>query len=73
MKQFNLRESKQLRLTLAPLSNASQQLIGYVSIFEDITKQKEFEEKLRLEESFEKHGRSSCKPDQRAAKIQVSF
>lgn len=43
---------KQLRLTLAPLSNVSQELIGYVSIFEDITKQKEFEEKLRLEEEF---------------------
>ena len=43
---------KQLRLTLAPLSNASQQLIGYISIFEDITKQKEFEEKLRLEEEL---------------------
>ena len=44
--------TKQLRLTLAPLSNASQKFIGYVSIFEDITKQKEFEEKLRLEEEL---------------------
>jgi two-component system response regulator PilR (NtrC family) len=43
---------KQLRLTLAPLSNAGDQLIGYVSIFEDITKQKEFEEKVRLEEEL---------------------
>jgi PAS domain S-box-containing protein len=43
---------KQLRLTLAPLSNASEQLIGFVSIFEDITKQKEFEEKVRLEEEL---------------------
>jgi two-component system response regulator PilR (NtrC family) len=43
---------KQLRLTLAPLSDANQQLIGYVSIFEDITKQKEFEEKVRLEEEL---------------------
>ena len=43
---------KQLRLTLAPLSNASEQLIGYVSIFEDISKQKEFEEKLRLEDQL---------------------
>jgi len=43
---------KQLRLTLAPLSDASQQLIGYVSIFEDITKQKEFEEKVRLDEEL---------------------
>ena len=43
---------KQLRLTLAPLSNASDQLIGYVSIFEDISKQKEVEEKLRLEDEL---------------------
>jgi two-component system response regulator PilR (NtrC family) len=43
---------KQVRLTLAPLSNAGDQLIGYVSILEDITKQKEFEEKLRLEEEL---------------------
>jgi PAS domain S-box-containing protein len=43
---------KQVRLTLAPLSDASQQLIGYVSIFEDITKQKEFEEKVRLQEEL---------------------
>jgi len=43
---------KQLRLTLAPLSNASVQLIGYVSIFEDISKQKEVEEKLRLEDQL---------------------
>ncbi|HEY7316846.1 MAG TPA: sigma 54-interacting transcriptional regulator [Candidatus Binatia bacterium] len=43
---------KPLRLTLAPLSNASDQLIGYVSIFEDISKQREVEEKLRLEEKL---------------------
>jgi two-component system response regulator PilR (NtrC family) len=43
---------KQLRLTLAPLSNTSDQLIGYVSIFEDISKQKEVEEKLRLEDEL---------------------
>jgi two-component system, NtrC family, response regulator PilR len=43
---------KQLRLTLAPLSNASELLIGYVSIFEDISKQKEVEEKLRLEDEL---------------------
>ncbi len=45
---------KQLRLTLAPLSNPGEQLIGFVSIFEDITKQKEFEEKTRLEEELRK-------------------
>src|SRR5215468_4553271 len=43
---------KQVRLTLAPLTDASQQLIGYVSIFEDITKQREFEEKVRLQEEL---------------------
>jgi two-component system response regulator PilR (NtrC family) len=43
---------KQIRLTLAPLSNAHEQLIGYVSIFEDITKQKQVEERVRLEEEL---------------------
>jgi two-component system response regulator PilR (NtrC family) len=43
---------KQIRLTMAPLSNPREELIGYVSIFEDITKQKEFEEKVRLEEEL---------------------
>jgi two-component system response regulator PilR (NtrC family) len=43
---------KQLRLTLTPLSDSREQFIGYVSIFEDITKQKEFEEKIRLEEEL---------------------
>lgn len=47
-------QSKRIRLTLAPLSNPAEQLIGYVSIFEDITKQKEFEEKVRLEEELRK-------------------
>jgi two-component system response regulator PilR (NtrC family) len=46
--------NKQLRLTLAPLSNSLEELIGYVSIFEDITKQKEFEEKVRFEEAMRK-------------------
>jgi two-component system response regulator PilR (NtrC family) len=45
-------QNKHLRLTLAPLSNTVEQLIGYVSIFEDITKQKEFEEKVRIEEEL---------------------
>jgi two-component system, NtrC family, response regulator PilR len=43
---------KQLRLTLAPLSDANERLIGYVSIFEDISKQREAEEKLRLEDEL---------------------
>jgi two-component system, NtrC family, response regulator PilR len=45
-------QQKQLRLTLAPLSNTGDQLIGHVAIFEDITKQKEIEEKIRLEEEL---------------------
>jgi two-component system response regulator PilR (NtrC family) len=45
-------QTKQLRLTLAPLCNAGDQLIGHVAIFEDITKQKEIEEKIRLEEEL---------------------
>jgi two-component system response regulator PilR (NtrC family) len=45
---------KQLRLTVAPLSDPSKGPIGFVSIFEDITKQKEVEEKLHLEEEMRK-------------------
>lgn len=45
---------KQIRLTLAPLSDPSKGPIGFVSIFEDITKQKEVEEKLRLEDEMRK-------------------
>ena len=43
---------KQIRLTVAPLNNAHEQLIGFVSIFDDITKQKQIEEKVRLEEEL---------------------
>jgi two-component system response regulator PilR (NtrC family) len=45
-------EPKQLRLTIAPLSNAQQQVIGFVGIFADITKQKQVEEKVRIEEEL---------------------
>jgi two-component system response regulator PilR (NtrC family) len=45
-------EQKQIRVTLAPLSNVNEQLIGFVSIFDDITKQKQTEEKVRLEEEL---------------------
>ncbi len=47
-------QNKHLKLTLAPLSDPSAKPIGFVSIFEDITKQKEVEEKLRLEEEMRK-------------------
>ena len=46
------RGAKQIRLTLAPLSNTRGEAIGFLSIFEDITRQKEIEEKVRLEEEL---------------------
>jgi two-component system, NtrC family, response regulator PilR len=45
-------DQKHLRLTLASLSNPNEEFMGYVSIFEDITRQKQFEETVRLEEEF---------------------
>ena len=47
-------QSKQLRLTLAPLSDPAKGAIGFVSIFEDITKQKDLEERVRLEDEMRK-------------------
>ena len=47
-------QSKHLRLTLAPLSDLAKGPIGFVSIFEDITKQKDLEERVRLEEEMRK-------------------
>lgn len=46
--------NKHLRLTLAPLSDPTEKAIGFVSIFEDVTKQKELEEKIRLEAEMRK-------------------
>jgi two-component system, NtrC family, response regulator PilR len=43
---------KQIRLTVAPLNNGHEHLIGFVAIFDDITKQKQIEEKMRLEEDL---------------------
>jgi two-component system response regulator PilR (NtrC family) len=43
-----------LKLTLAPLNDTSEQPIGFVCIFEDVTKQKELEEKVRLGEEIRK-------------------
>jgi two-component system response regulator PilR (NtrC family) len=45
---------KHLRLTLAPLSDPVAGPVGFVSIFDDITKEKETQEKLRLEEEMRK-------------------
>jgi two-component system, NtrC family, response regulator PilR len=44
--------ARQIRLTLAPLNNLNGQPIGFLSIFEDITRQKQIEEKVRLEEEL---------------------
>ena len=44
--------AKQIRLTLAPLNNLNGQPIGFLSIFEDITRQKQIEERVRLEEEL---------------------
>lgn len=43
---------RQIRVTLAPLSNADEKLIGFVAILADITKQKQIEEKVRLAEEL---------------------
>ena len=43
---------KKIRLTVAPLNDGQEQLIGFVAIFDDITKQKQIEEKVRLEEEL---------------------
>ncbi len=53
---------KQIRLTVAPLNNANQELIGFVSIFEDITKQKQIEEKVRIEEELRRGREVEFKP-----------
>jgi len=42
----------QIRFTLAPLNNTKGHPIGYLSIFEDITRQKQIEEKVLLEEEL---------------------
>ena len=46
--------NKDLRLTLTPLRDRTDQPIGFVSIFEDVTRQKELEEKVRLEAEMRK-------------------
>ena len=44
--------NKDLRLTLAPLRDPADRPVGFISIFEDVTRQKELEEKVRLEEEM---------------------
>ncbi|MFQ5681775.1 MAG: sigma-54 interaction domain-containing protein [Candidatus Binatia bacterium] len=48
------RGNKQLRLTLAPLSDQAQRRIGFVAILEDITRLREMEDKIRFEEELRK-------------------
>ncbi|MFQ5849493.1 MAG: sigma-54 interaction domain-containing protein [Candidatus Binatia bacterium] len=56
VREFSFSDSggrdRQIRLTLAPLSDPVKGTVGFVSIFGDITKQKEMEEKLHLEEEM---------------------
>lgn len=44
--------AKQIRLTIAPINNGIGQPIGFLAIFEDITRQKQIEEKVRVEEEL---------------------
>lgn len=46
------RKQKWFKLTLGPLSDPLRGFIGFASIFEDITEQKEIQQKLRLEENL---------------------
>jgi len=55
-------QNKQLRLTLAPLNSPGKDLIGFVAIFEDMTKQKELEEKVRFEEELRRAREHALSP-----------
>ena len=57
------RRNAHLRLTLAPLKYPAEQPIGFVCIFEDVTKQKSLEEKVRLEEELRKAKAHELAPD----------
>ena len=46
--------NKQLKVALAPISDPIKGPVGFVSFFQDMTKQKELEEKVRLEEEMRK-------------------
>jgi two-component system, NtrC family, response regulator PilR len=65
--------AKQIRLTVAPLSNAQEQVIGFVSIFEDITKQKQVEEKVRIEEELRRAREMDLPKIQNAAETDFHF
>jgi len=57
--------NKDLRLTLAPLRDRTDQPIGFVSIFEDVTRQRELEEKVRLEAEMRKAREKELAGDRR--------
>jgi len=69
--EFAFTESRkgniQLKLTLAPLNDPSEQAIGYVCIFEDVTKRKELEEKVRLGEEIRKAREHELRVDETPA------
>ncbi len=46
--------NKHIKIALAPIADPTQGSIGFVFFFQDITKQKELEEKVRLEEEMRK-------------------
>ncbi|MBI2985999.1 MAG: sigma 54-interacting transcriptional regulator [Deltaproteobacteria bacterium] len=60
--------NKHLRLTLAPLSDPTDKAIGFVSIFEDVTKQRELEQKIRLEAEMRKARERDLTDDKREEK-----
>ncbi|MBM4260655.1 MAG: PAS domain S-box protein [Deltaproteobacteria bacterium] len=65
-------ESKQLRLTVAPLSDPNHQIVGYAAIFEDITKQRQLEENARVEEELRRAREFALAP-QAAAPTEAEF
>ncbi|OGQ83021.1 MAG: hypothetical protein A3F90_19795 [Deltaproteobacteria bacterium RIFCSPLOWO2_12_FULL_60_19] len=61
------RRNAHLRLTLAPLKYPAEQPIGFVCIFEDVTKQKGLEEKVRLEDEIRKAKAHELSPETESA------
>ncbi len=46
--------TKYFKIAIAPISDSVQGRVGFVSFFQDMTKQRELEEKIRLEEEMRK-------------------
>lgn len=66
-------QNKHLRLTLAPLNNPGKEPIGFVSIFEDVTKQKDLEEKVRFEEEMRRAREHELSPGGKSATDSQGF